>query len=117
MFDVLDGTNDPLNCSQSENNFHSKGTLLMRTNAAVAEHARTAVALIPRLLSLRETMVLAGIVDREKEVRNDIHRGVLRATNIIRFDNSRLCFNWPYVLTFAAVYGNEYLDSAELRRI
>jgi uncharacterized protein (DUF433 family) len=89
----------------------------MRTNAAVAEHARTAVALIPRLLSLRETMVLAGIVDREKEVRNDIHRGVLRATNIIRFDNSRLCFNWPYVLTFAAVYGNEYLDSAELRRI
>ena len=89
----------------------------MRPNVAVAEDARTALALSPRLLSLRETMVLAGVVGREKEVRNDIHRGVLRGGNIIRFDNSRLCFNWPYVLTFAAVYGNEYLDSVELRRI
>jgi uncharacterized protein (DUF433 family) len=86
----------------------------MGTNAAVA---RTAVAVRPRLLSLRETMVLAGVVNREKEVRNDIHRGVLRAANVIRFDNSRLCFHWPYVLTFAAVYGNEYLESTELRRI
>src|SRR5262249_40170250 len=71
----------------------------------------------PRLLSLRETMVLAGVISREKEVRNDIHRGVLRAANVIRFGDSRLCFHWPYVLTFAAVYGNEHLDSSELRRI
>jgi uncharacterized protein (DUF433 family) len=89
----------------------------MRTNAAAADPPRMAVAISPRLLSLRETIVLAGVVEREKEVRNDIHRGVLRGADIIRFDNSRLCFNWPYVLTFAAVYGNAYLDSVKLRRI
>jgi uncharacterized protein (DUF433 family) len=50
-------------------------------------------------------------------VRNDIMRGVLPAANVIRMDNSHLCFHWPYVLTFAAVYGNRFLDSAELRRV
>ena len=43
--------------------------------------------------------------------------GVLPAASIIRMDNSRLCFHWPYVLTFAAVYGNRLLDSAELRKV
>jgi hypothetical protein len=32
-----------------------------------------------RLLSLRETFVLAGTVEKEKEIRNDISRGVLPA--------------------------------------
>ena len=90
----------------------------MRTNsAAVEDRTRKAVALSPRLLSLRETVVLAGIDEREKDVRNDIMRGVLPAANVIRIDNSHLCFHWPYVLTFAAVYGNRFLDSAELRRV
>lgn len=50
----------------------------MRIHTAIAEETRKAVALRPRLLSLRETMVLAGIIEKEKEVRNDILRGVLR---------------------------------------
>jgi uncharacterized protein (DUF433 family) len=86
-------------------------------NTAVVDRTRNAVALNPRLLSLRETVVLAGIPEREKDVRNDILHGVLPAANVIRLDNSRLCFHWPYVLTFAAVYGNRFLDSAELRRV
>jgi uncharacterized protein (DUF433 family) len=86
----------------------------MRTNAA---ECGGAIALSPRLLSLRETMVLAGTVEKEKEIRNDILRGVLPATNVIRIDNSHLCFYWTHVLTFAAVYGNRLLDSAELRRV
>jgi uncharacterized protein (DUF433 family) len=89
----------------------------MSTNSAVAEGKRRAVAPYIRLLSLRETMVLANIVEREKEVRNDIHRGVLPAGTVIRMDNAHLCFNWPDVLTFAAVYGNRYIDSIELRRV
>lgn len=90
----------------------------MHTSNAVAIRARAAVALNPpRLLSLRETVVLAGIPEREKDVRNDITHGVLPAANVIRLDNSRLCFHWPYVLTFAAVYGNRFLESTELRKI
>jgi uncharacterized protein (DUF433 family) len=89
---------------------------MLNHSAAVVDRTR-AVALNPRLLSLRETVVLAGIAEREKDVRNDIAHGVLPAANVIRMDNSRLCFHWPYVLTFAAVYGNRFLDSAELRRI
>jgi uncharacterized protein (DUF433 family) len=89
----------------------------MRACTVAAERTRTAVALNPRLLSLREAVVLAGIAEREKDVRNDILHGVLPAANVIRIDNSRLCFHWPYVLTFAAVYGNRFLDGPELRRI
>src|SRR5438045_2585936 len=44
-------------------------------------------------------------------------RGVMSAENLIRIDNARLCFCWPHVVTFAAVYGNRFLDSAELRRV
>jgi uncharacterized protein (DUF433 family) len=86
----------------------------MWTNTA---ECRGAVALSPRLLSLRETMVLAGTMAREKEIRNDIFRGVLPAANVIRLENSHLCFHWPHVLTFAAVYGNSIVDSAERRRV
>jgi uncharacterized protein (DUF433 family) len=84
---------------------------------AVVDRASKAVAVSPRLLSLRETVVLAGVPEREKDVRNDIVHGVLPSANVIRLDNSRLCFHWPYVLTFAAVYGNRFLDSATLRRV
>ena len=89
----------------------------MRTNTAVAERTRTAVALNPRLLSLRETMVLAGITEKEKEIRNDIARGVLPSGSVIRIDNSHLCFHLPYVPTFAAIYGNQWLEGMELRRV
>jgi uncharacterized protein (DUF433 family) len=78
---------------------------------------RKAVALNPRLLSLRETMVLAGVPEKEKEVRNDISRGVVPAASVVRFETARLCFRWPDVVTFAAVYGNRFLDSAELRKV
>jgi uncharacterized protein (DUF433 family) len=84
---------------------------------AVAEPARKAVALNPRLLSLRETMVLAGVPEKEKEVRNDISRGVVPAASIVRLETARLCFRWPDVVTFAAVYGNRFLDSVELRKV
>lgn len=90
---------------------------MLNYSAAAVDRTRKAVALNPRLLSLRETVVLAGIAEREKDVRNDIAHGVLPAANVIRLDNSRLCFHWPYVLTFAAVYGNRFLDSTELRRV
>ena len=88
----------------------------MRTNAAV-ERTRNAVALNPRLLSLRETVVLAGVPEKEKEVRNDISRGVVPAASVVRLETARLCFRWPDVVTFAAVYGNRFLDSAELRKV
>jgi uncharacterized protein (DUF433 family) len=65
----------------------------------------------------RETMVLAGTVEKEKEIRNDISRGVLSTANVVRSDNARVCFGWPHVAIFAAVYGNRFLDSAELRRV
>jgi uncharacterized protein (DUF433 family) len=76
-----------------------------------------AIALRHRLLTLRETMVLAGIVEKEKEIRNDISRGVLSTANVVRSDNARVCFGWPHVVIFAAVYGNRFIDSAELRRV
>lgn len=90
---------------------------MLTHTAAAVDRTRKAVALSPRLLSLREAVVLAGITEREKDVRNDILHGVLPSANVIRLDNSRLCFHWPYVLTFAAVYGNKFLDSTELRRV
>jgi uncharacterized protein (DUF433 family) len=89
----------------------------MHYYTAIADRERRAVVLKTRLLSLRETMVLAGVAEREKEVRNDITHGVLRAANVIRIDNCHLCFHWPYVLTFAAVYGNKFLDNSQLRRV
>lgn len=89
----------------------------MRTNTCVAERPRNAVALNPRLLSLRETMVLAGVDEKEKEVRNDISRGLLSAASVISFNTARLCFHLPYVPAFAAIYGNTWFDGAELRRV
>jgi len=86
-------------------------------HAHAVDDMRGAIAAIPRLLSLRETIVLADITDKEKEIRNDINRGVVPAATVIRIDNAHLCFNWPYVVTFAAVYGNHFLDSMELRKV
>ena len=88
----------------------------MRTNAVV-ERTRNAVARSPRLLSLKEALTLADIAEKEKEVRNDISRGVLPAASVIRFDNSRMCFALFDVVTFAAVYGNRVFDSRELRKV
>jgi uncharacterized protein (DUF433 family) len=88
----------------------------MRTNAVV-EPTRNAVAPRPRRLSLKETIILAGVAEKEKEVRNDISRGVVPAATVIRFDNSRLCFALPDVVTFAAVYGNRIFDSREMRKV
>jgi uncharacterized protein (DUF433 family) len=88
----------------------------MRANIAVAERTGTAVALSPRLLSLREAVVLAGVDEKEKEIRNDLHRGVLPDVRVIRFDNSHMCFHLAYVPTFAVIYGNHWLDGRELRR-
>ena len=88
----------------------------MRNNAAV-DRTRNAVAPRPRLLSLRETVVLAGVAEKEKEVRNDISRGVVPAARVVRFETARLGFRWPDVVTFAAVYGNRLLDSIELRKV
>jgi uncharacterized protein (DUF433 family) len=75
------------------------------------------IAVRDRVLSLRETMVLAGVLEKEKEIRNDVSRGVLPAAQVIRIDNARLRFRWPHVVGFRAVYGNRFLDSAELRRV
>lgn len=83
---------------------------------AVVEPTRNAVVPHRRLLSLKETVILAGIAEREKEVRNDISRGVM-PTTVVRFDNSRLCFALPDVVTFAAVYGNRIFDTREMRRV
>lgn len=88
----------------------------MRADTACVS-ARREVAPVTRLLSLREALVLAGIDEREKDVRNDITHGVLPAARLIRIENAHLCFHWPYVVTFAAVYGNRLLDSSELRRV
>jgi uncharacterized protein (DUF433 family) len=91
---------------------------MMRTNSCVAERPRNAVALNPRLLSLRETMVLAGVDnEKEKEVRNDISRGVMPSASIFRFDTAHLCFHLPCVPAFAAIYGNNWFDGTELRRV
>jgi uncharacterized protein (DUF433 family) len=87
----------------------------MRMNTASA--GRREVALCPRLLSLRETIVLAGVDSREKDIRNDIARRVVPTASVVRIDNARLAFHWPDVLTFAAVYGNRYLDNMDLRRV
>jgi uncharacterized protein (DUF433 family) len=89
----------------------------MSTNTCVAERPRTDVALNPRLFSLREAMVLAGVPEKEKEVRNDISRGLLPSASVVRFDTARLCFHLPYVPAFAAIYGNELLDGGEFRRV
>jgi uncharacterized protein (DUF433 family) len=89
----------------------------MLTNSCVAKRPPNAVALNPRLLSLREAMVLAGVDKKEKEVRNDISRGLLPTASVIRFDTARLCFHLPYVPAFAAIYGNKFLDGVELRRV
>ena len=66
------------------------------------------------LLSLREAVELAGVP--EKRVRKDIETGVLAAPRIIRFGDARLCVNWVYAYTLAAVYGNELL-TGRLRKI
>jgi uncharacterized protein (DUF433 family) len=39
------------------------------------------------------------------------------AAHVIRGGNARLRLCWPHVVAFAAVYGNRFLDSAELRRV
>jgi uncharacterized protein (DUF433 family) len=36
---------------------------------------------------------------------------------VVRIDNSHLCFHLPYVPTFAAIYGNQWLEGMELRRV
>jgi uncharacterized protein (DUF433 family) len=87
---------------------------VMHTHAVV-ERTRNAVVPSRRLLSLKETIVLAGVSEKEKEVRNDISRGLMPVA-VIRFDNSRLCFALPDVVTFAAVYGNHIFDSREMRK-
>lgn len=87
----------------------------MRTNA-VLERRRNAVVPTRRLLSLKETVILAGVAEKEKEVRNDISRGVMPMT-VVRFDNLHLCFALPDVVTFAAVYGNRVFDTREIRKV
>src|SRR5438132_701417 len=87
----------------------------MRTHAGV-ERTRNAVVPSRRLFSLKETIVLAGVAEKEKEVRNDISRGVMPMA-VMRFDNLRLCFALPDVVTFAAVYGNRIFDSREMRKV
>jgi uncharacterized protein (DUF433 family) len=88
---------------------------VMHTHA-FAEGAPNAVVPSRRLLSLKETVILAGISGKEKEVRNDISRGVM-PISVIRFDNSRLCFALLDVVTFAAVYGNRLFDTREMRKV
>ena len=75
------------------------------------------IAVRPRYLSLRETVVLAGVSEKERCVRKDIEVGVLNAPRVVDMNTSTMCFNWPYVLTFAAVYGDDDLiDSRSLRK-
>ncbi|MGJ4883813.1 DUF433 domain-containing protein [Bradyrhizobium sp. HKCCYLRH3097] len=83
---------------------------------AVVERTRNAVVPSRRLLSLKETVILAGVAEKEKEVRNDISRGVM-PTTVVRFDNSRLCFALLDVVTFAAVYGNSLFGTREIRKV
>lgn len=88
----------------------------MLATAAAAVPAR-AIAMRPRLLSFGEVIVLADITGKEKWVRNDITHGVFPAANVLRFEDARLCFNWPDVFTCAAIYGNDHFGDTELRRI
>jgi uncharacterized protein (DUF433 family) len=83
---------------------------------AVLERRRNAAVPTRRLLSLKETVILAGVAEKEKEVRNDISRGVMPVT-VVRFDNSHLCFALLDVVTFAAVYGNRVFDTSEMRKV
>lgn len=83
-------------------------------NSHALDCSTRAVALRNRLLSLREAIVLAGIADKEKSVRNDISRGHISAS-VYRFDNSSRCFTWPSVLSFAAAYGNARVTSPDIR--
>lgn len=83
---------------------------------AVLERRRNAVVPTRRLLSLKETVILAGVAEKEKEVRNDISKGVMPVT-VVRFDNAHLCFALLDVVTFAAVYGNHLFDTREMRKV
>jgi uncharacterized protein (DUF433 family) len=67
-----------------------------------------AVAAVRNVLSLKEVVVLADVP--EKRVRKDIETGLLAEPRIVRLRDSRLAFNWYYVLTVAAVYGNDHLN-------
>lgn len=74
-------------------------------------------AVRPRYLSLRETVVLAGVPEKEKCVRKDIDAGVLAAPRITHLRDAHMRFNWPYVVTFAAVYSDDCMvDSRVLRK-
>lgn len=64
-------------------------------------------------LSLLEVAVLANI--SEKRVRKDIETGILRH-RLVRWKDARLCFTWPHVYTFAAVYGNDSMNG-KLRKV
>ena len=86
----------------------------MHNDAAKIE--RQAVKSPSRLLSLRETMVLSGTTEREKDIRNDIAHGAFPETNVIRLSDTHLRFQWPHVWVFAAVYGNKLLRDPESRR-
>lgn len=70
-------------------------------------------ASVRALLSLREAVVLAEVP--ESRVRKDIDTGVLAPPRILRFGDARLCVNWIYAFTLAAVYGNTFLN-ARLRK-
>lgn len=84
---------------------------------ATTEESHTALVPRPRYLSLRETVVLAGVSEKEKCVRKDIEVGVLSAPRVVDFNGAQMCFNWPYVVTFAAVYSDdEFVDSRNLRK-
>jgi uncharacterized protein (DUF433 family) len=80
----------------------------------LATDSSRAVTTKSRLLSLREAVVLAGVAEKEKCVRNDISRGHISAS-VYRFDNSHRCFTWPSVVSFAAAYGNARVTSPDLR--
>lgn len=69
---------------------------------------------VREFLSLREATVLASV--SEKRVRKDIETGVLTRPRVVRFDDTRLRFNWSHVFVFAAVYSNELLDG-NLRKV
>lgn len=66
------------------------------------------------LLSLKEVVTLADVP--EKRVRKDIEKGVLIEPRVTRLRDSRIAFPWTYVVSFAAVYGNDHLN-ASLRRL
>lgn len=66
------------------------------------------------LLSLKEVVTLADV--SEKRVRKDIEKGVIIEPRITRMHDARIAFPWSYVVSFAAVYGNDHLD-VEMRRV